>query len=101
ARLFLSLAAKGTSCSCAQSARPEHDSGSGLQPLLLVEKGRRCRPFPPGHVSPAPGGAAGETCSETLLRKISEPAAHVAGFGLHLEGFGPPSLPKGVCRCGW
>src|SRR5699024_4075313 len=47
------------------------------------------------------GGAAGETCRETLLRKISEPAAHVAGFGLHLEGFGPPSLPKGGCRCGW
>ena len=30
------LAAKGTSCSCARSARPEHDSGSGLQPLLAA-----------------------------------------------------------------
>ena len=30
-----------------------------------------------------------------MLRKASEPAAHVAGFGFHLEGFGPPSLPKG------
>ena len=40
-------------------------------------------------------GAAGETRRETLLRKASEPAAHVAGFGLYLEGFGPPSLPMG------
>ncbi|HIQ62598.1 MAG TPA: hypothetical protein IAA66_03300 [Candidatus Avichristensenella intestinipullorum] len=31
-----------------------------------------------------------------MLRKASEPAAHVAGFGLYLEGFGPPSLPQGV-----
>ena len=31
-----------------------------------------------------------------MLRRASEPAAHVAGFGLHLEGFGPPSLPQGV-----
>ena len=30
------LAAKGTSCSCARSARAEHDSGSGLQPLLAA-----------------------------------------------------------------
>src|SRR5699024_5942164 len=45
-----------------------------------------------------PGGAAGETCRETLLRKASEPAAHVAGFGWHWEGFGPPSLPKGGFR---
>ena len=73
--------------------------GPALAPALqLVEKGRRCRPFPPGHVSPAPWGAAGETCRETLLRKASEPAAHVAGFGLYLEGFGPPNLPKGVFR---
>ena len=41
------------------------------------------------------GGAAGETRRETLLRKASEPAAHVAGFGLYLEGCGPPSLPNG------
>ena len=43
---------------------------------------------------PCAWGAAGETCRETLLRKASEPAAHVAGFGWQLEGFGPPSLPK-------
>ena len=30
-----------------------------------------------------------------MLRKASEPAAHVAGFGWQLEGFGPPNLPKG------
>src|SRR5699024_5572656 len=70
--------------------------GQALSRFRFVEKGRRCRPFPPGHVFPAPGGAAGETRRETLLRKASEPAAHVAGFGLHLEGFGPPSLPNGV-----
>src|SRR5699024_7980331 len=47
---------------------------------------------------PCAWGAAGETCRETLLRKASEPAAHVAGFGFHLEGFGPPNLPQGVFR---
>ena len=48
----------------------------------------------------APSCIPAEVCSicryaKTLLRKASEPAAHVAGFGWHLEGFGPPSLPKG------
>ena len=66
----------------------------GRQPQF-VDKGWLRGPLSPGHVSPVPGGAAGETRRETLLRKASEPAAHVAGFGLHLEGFGPPSLPKG------
>ena len=33
--------------------------------------------------------------TETLLRKASESTAHVAGFGFHSEGCGPPSLPKG------
>ena len=37
----------------------------------------------------------GKQCKETLLRKASESAAHVAGFGLHLEGCGPPNLPEG------
>ena len=37
----------------------------------------------------------GKQCKETLLRKASESAAHVAGFGLHLEGCGPPNLPDG------
>ena len=37
----------------------------------------------------------GKQCKETLLRKASESAAHVAGFGLHLEGYGPPNLPEG------
>ena len=83
ARLRNSLAAKDRRKRPAQPA------------FQLVEKGRRSRPFSPGHVSPAPWGAAGETCRETLLRKASEPAAHVAGFGWQLEGFGPPNLPKG------
>ena len=78
--------------------RRENIGGGYASAPQLVEKGRRCRPFPPGHVSPAPWGAAGETCRGTLLRKASEPAAHVAGFGLYLEGFGPPNLPKGVFR---
>ena len=39
---------------------------------------------------------------ETLLRKASESTAQVAGFEIHLEGFGPPSLPKRELsvRCG-
>ena len=37
----------------------------------------------------------GKQCKETLLRKASESAAHVAGFGLHLEDYGPPNLPEG------
>ena len=39
--------------------------------------------------------AAGETRRETLLRKASESTAHVAGFGFHSEGCGPPNLPNG------
>ena len=37
-----------------------------------------------------PGFSARKPC----LRKASESTAQVAGFGIHLEGFGPPSLPK-------
>ena len=44
---------------------------------------------------PCACGAAGETCKETLLRKASESTAHVAGFGFHSEGCGPPNLPNG------
>ena len=36
ARLGAALQRRGTSCSCARSARAEHDSGSGLQPLLAA-----------------------------------------------------------------
>ena len=48
----------------------------------------------------APSCIPAEVCSicryaKTLLRKASEPAAHVAGFGWHWEGRSPPSLPKG------
>ena len=41
------------------------------------------------------GLPGGKQCKETLLRKACESAAHVAGFGLHLEGFSPPNLPDG------
>ena len=41
------------------------------------------------------GLPGGKRRKETLHSKASESAAHVAGFGLHLEGFGPPTLPKG------
>ena len=36
ARLGAALQRRGTSCSCARSARAKHDSGSGLQPLLAA-----------------------------------------------------------------
>ena len=41
------------------------------------------------------GLPGGKRRKETLHSKASESAAHVAGFGLHLEGFGPPNLPEG------
>ena len=44
---------------------------------------------------PCAFSAAGETRRETLLRKASESTAHVAGFGFHLEGCGPPNLLNG------
>ena len=44
---------------------------------------------------PCAFSAAGETRRETLLRKASESTAHVAGFGFHSEGCGPPNLPEG------
>ena len=40
------------------------------------------------------GLPGGKRRKETLHSKASESAAHVAGFGLHLEGYGPPNLPK-------
>ena len=47
--------------------------------------------FPLGSMS-LPGG---KQCKETLLRKASESGDMCGGFGLHLEGFGPPNLPDG------
>ena len=41
------------------------------------------------------GLPGGKRRKETLHSKVSESAAHVAGFGLHLEGFGPPNLLEG------
>ena len=41
------------------------------------------------------GLPGGKRRKETLHSKASESAAHVAGFGLHLEGCGPPNLPDG------
>ena len=41
------------------------------------------------------GLPGGKRRKETLHSKVSESAAHVAGFGLHLEGCGPPNLPEG------
>ena len=41
------------------------------------------------------GLPGGKRRKETLHSKVSASAAHVAGCGLHLEGFGPPNLPEG------
>ena len=41
------------------------------------------------------GLPGGKRRKETLHSKASESAAHVAGFGLYLEDFGPPNLPEG------
>ena len=41
-------------------------------------------------------GAAGETCKETLLRKASEPTAHVAGFGMKVGGLRPSDASQGL-----
>ena len=49
---------------------------------------KRCFPLAPKGL---PGG---KQRKETLLRKAHESAAHVAGFDLSLEGFGPPNLPE-------
>ena len=50
------------------------------------------------------GLPGGKRRKETLHSKASESAAHVAGCGLHLEGFSPPNLPDGffdsLCACG-
>ena len=63
-----------------------------------VEKVRLRRPFPRVErcfpLVPA-GLPGGKQRKETLQGKASASAAHVAGCGLHLEGFGPPNLPEG------
>ncbi|MCI5957215.1 MAG: hypothetical protein MRZ54_09545, partial [Clostridiales bacterium] len=53
--------------------------------LQAVEKAR-CAIFSAETGFTCACGAAGEPCKETLLRKASEPTAHVAGFGLQSEG---------------
>ena len=72
---------------------------SRRQPLppQRVEKVRLRRPFPRFTVFPSrPFGPPGrETPQGNLAAQACESAAHVAGFGLHLEGFGPPNLPEG------
>ena len=50
---------------------------------------KRCFPLAPEGL---PGG---KQRKESLLRKAFESAAHVAGFDLSLEGFGPPNHPEG------
>ena len=40
-------------------------------------------------------GAGGEICKETLLRKASEPTAHVAGFGTRVGGLRPSDTSHG------
>ena len=47
------------------------------------------------------GLPGGKRRKETLHSKASESAAHVAGFGLHLEGFSPPNLPEGFFDSLW
>ena len=68
-----------------------------MQPQC-VEKVRLRRPFPRVErcfpLVPA-GLPGGKQRKETLQGKASASAAHVAGCGLHLEGFGPPNLPEG------
>src|SRR5699024_10621738 len=87
ARLVLNLAAKGTSCSCARSARPEHDSESGLQPLLaaytpplrMAQEGAR-RPFlhPRGGVSSLSIRASAKGPGPLALFRLSQQPETVA-----------------------
>ena len=55
----------------------------------VLFRGLHCFPLAPMGL---PGG---KQRKETLHSKVSESAAHVAGFGLHVEGCGPPHHPKG------
>ena len=60
---------------------------------------RLCRPFSTGlrRFPLAPAGLpGGKRRKEALPGKASESAAHVAGFGLPLEGCDPPSHPEKV-----
>ena len=41
------------------------------------------------------GLPGGKQRKEALRSKASESAAHVAGFGLHLKGYGPPNHSNG------
>src|SRR5699024_7332787 len=73
-------------------------AGLHSKPAQRVEKVRLRRPFPRVErcfpLVPA-GLPGGKQRKETLQGKASASAAHVAGCGLHLEGFGPPNLPEG------
>ena len=74
-------------CACWMNDR----SASALRkspPAASFSEFLRCFPLAPAGL---PGG---KQRKEALHSKASESAAHVAGFGLHLEGCGPPSHPK-------
>ena len=58
-------------------------------PAASFSEFERCFPLGPLGL---PGG---KQRKESLHSKGSESAAHVAGFGLHLESCGPPNLPTG------
>ena len=63
--------------------------------LFSLSKKLACGDFSDRTRFPCAFSAAGETRRETLLRKASESTAHVAGFGFHSEGCGPPNLSEG------
>ena len=69
--------------------------GRPLHPALCQQPGPPAAIFSDRTRFPCAFSAAGETRRETLLRKAPESTAHVAGFGFHSEGCGPPNLPEG------
>ena len=83
---------------------------SGEKPLWLLSA--VCRKSPPSvsfseiyavSLSPLRGSRAGNSARKPCCAR-PESAAHVAGFGLYLEGFSPPNLPEGfltVCGHDW
>ena len=60
-----------------------------------VEKVRLHRPFPPGHVSPAPSARPGKRARKPCYARLPNPPHMSLDSEYSSEGCGPPNLPEG------
>ena len=75
--------------------RRENIGGGYASAPQLVEKGRRCRPFPPGHVSPAPGARPGKRAGKPCCARLPNPPHMSPGSDCIWRASALQTSPKG------